>query len=140
MIRQIFFLILAMMLAGVFAYACNSGDDDDDEAGDDDDDTADDDDASGDDDDDDDDTTPPDPTWDNFALEFMTTYCTNCHGDPPTQGAPYALETYDQVVYHISKVYQRTILLEDMPPSAPLPSQAERARFDQWVQDEAPEN
>lgn len=46
-----------------------------------------------------DDLTPPtEPiTYSNEIKSIMDNHCTNCHSDPPINGAPNALTTYDEV-------------------------------------------
>ncbi len=119
----------------------DTADDDvaDDDATDDDaaDDDATDDDAA--DDDAADDDTTSGLTYENFAQYFMESYCTRCHGHPLRRGAPFPLTTYDEVAVPIEAVNGK-IASGAMPPSAPRPTDAEKADFAEWFDAGYPEN
>ncbi|HEU4410048.1 MAG TPA: hypothetical protein VFS43_32640 [Polyangiaceae bacterium] len=115
--------------------------------------------CGGDDDDDDDDggkepetgsTCPSSdrPTYDNFARNFMTTYCTPCHASTlegaARQGAPvgYDLDTLDGIRDDFSAdVLDRYAAAGPkkvnalMPPTTfmPQPPEAERRKLGQWL-------
>ncbi|EAR14462.1 MULTISPECIES: hypothetical protein [Robiginitalea] len=72
---------------------------------------------------------------------IMSSSCTNCHGDPPTQAAPMALVTLAQVR---SAVEDRGLISRinstsnPMPPDGRLP-QATRDLIQAWVDQGFPE-
>ncbi|MCZ7584056.1 MAG: cytochrome c [Deltaproteobacteria bacterium] len=79
------------------------------------------------------------PTWASFVEGFMMDYCVRCHGDPPSSSAPFALETYDQVVDHLNRVVARTATENGgMPPTGPFPTQDERDALVAWADAGAP--
>ncbi|HPM77275.1 MAG TPA: hypothetical protein PK961_09300 [bacterium] len=88
---------------------------------------------------DDDDAGETELTWADFGAAFFADYCTRCHSDPPTGGAPYALETYEQVVARAGAVRAAAASSTSMPPSAPLPSDEERTSLGEWLDAGAPE-
>jgi hypothetical protein len=139
MLKRIFVLGIAIFgILLLLVWACddiNTGEDsdwDDPPAEGDDDAAADDDDATTDDDDD-----AAAPTWTDFAQGFMADYCTRCHSDPPS-GAPFPLETYQQVTGQSAAV-KNEVEGKSMPPSAPLPSDSEIAQLVAWIDAGAPE-
>jgi uncharacterized membrane protein len=88
------------------------------------------------------------PTYDNFARDFMTTYCTRCHASTlegaARQNAPVGadLDTLDGIRDDFSAdVLDRYAaagpkkVSTDMPPAAfmPQPSTDERRRLGQWL-------
>jgi cytochrome c553 len=92
-------------------------------------------------------------TWADVKPVFLAT-CASCHGEPPALGAPstFRLDKYDALdpgnppnsdpgVFEMrSRVYQRLVVLETMPPvySAPQPSAEEIAMIDNWILGGAP--
>lgn len=79
-----------------------------------------------------------DLTWSNFAEAFVQDYCVRCHSDPPSQSAPYPLETYEQVSAKAA-LCAAEVDSGGMPPSDPLPSEEEIANFVNWASGGAPE-
>ena len=73
---------------------------------------------------------------------IMTANCTGCHGDPPTQGAPMSLTTYNDVR---GAVETRNLLARinsttnPMPPTGLMPSNT-RQIIEDWVDLGMPEN
>ncbi len=61
----------------IFFYSCSSSSDDDMDVG---------------------GTNDPTITYNNRIKGIMSSRCTSCHGNPPTQSAPMSLTTYAQVV------------------------------------------
>jgi hypothetical protein len=80
--------------------------------------------------------TTTEPTWTNFGQCFMESYCTRCH----TVGSsgPFALDTYESVNQRAATV-AADVESGRMPPSAPLPSDAEITQLLVWVDAGLPE-
>lgn len=86
--------------------------------------------------------TDPDPvSYQADIAPIMSSNCTNCHGDPPTQGAPMSLVTLAQVR---SSVEDRGLISRinstsnPMPPDGRMP-QATRDLIQAWVDQGFPE-
>jgi hypothetical protein len=143
--KALWLIALVMIALLVSFVACNdlgAPDDDDDDKVDPDEllDDDDDDDATDDDDDDDDAGGIPDePTWDNFVEDFFATYCTSCHGDPPTNSAPQPLVTYEDVKASLLGVNARVVVVKDMPTVQPFPTDEEREAIGTWIENGTPE-
>lgn len=150
--KRILLILLLLMVAFCLQWAAcgdlNLADDDDDDTADgtppesDDDATTDDDAAT------DDDSSGTDLTWENFAEDFFHDYCRDCHRNPPEEGAPYSLETYDEVFPKIGVIRYHVVDLRDMPPleddddddkSDDYPSDSERQKLAEWIDAGAPE-
>ncbi len=54
------------------------------------------------------------PTWADVEAIYAAK-CNDCHGSPPSQGAPYPLDTYDNAVAHADRSLKR-IQSGSMPP------------------------
>ena len=73
---------------------------------------------------------------------IMTANCTGCHGDPPSQGAPMSLTTYNDVR---GAVETRNLLgrinsqTNPMPPTG-LMQMTTRQAIEDWVDAGMPEN
>lgn len=73
---------------------------------------------------------------------IMTASCTGCHSDPPSQGAPMSLETYNDVR---GAVETRNLLARinsatnPMPPTGLMPSST-RQLIEDWIDAGMPEN
>ena len=73
---------------------------------------------------------------------IITANCTGCHGDPPTQGAPMSLTTYNDVR---GAVETRNLLARinsttnPMPPTGQMQSDI-RQLIEDWVDLGMPEN
>ncbi len=78
------------------------------------------------------------PSWATLGEPFMTSYCTRCHADPPTEGAPNTIQTLDQVRQNIQGIYQRVVFTDNMPPDAPLPTANEEDQLRMWLELGAP--
>jgi uncharacterized membrane protein len=88
-------------------------------------------------------------TYDNFGRDFVTHYCARCHAasvdDAQRQGAPMD-STFDD----LASIRDNAELIDHhaasgpdamnrlMPPSAPLPSDAEREKLGAWLACGAP--
>ena len=86
----------------------------------------------------------PDPsakiTYDANIKSIMTGNCTSCHGNPPTQNAPYSLSTYTQVKDKVDIILTRiNSSTNPMPASGQMPL-ATRQLFQQWKDDGLLEN
>ncbi|NLH47541.1 MAG: hypothetical protein GX444_02945 [Myxococcales bacterium] len=90
---------------------------------------------SGDDDDDDSATgcdTTVEPTWATFGQCFVESYCTRCHTSG-SGSAPFALDTYEAVHQRAAAV-AADVEAGRMPPSAPLPADAEITQWLAWIE------
>ena len=77
----------------------------------------------------------PTLTWANFAEEFMTTYCYECHGPGDTL-RDYSLQ---DMVRGESASIRAGIISSQFPiGDGPFPSQAERDQLVEWLDDGAP--
>ncbi|MFC4723046.1 hypothetical protein ACFO5O_11990 [Geojedonia litorea] len=88
-----------------------------------------------------DDLTPtpdPDPmgtvTYEGDIKAIFTNNCIQCHGDPPTQGAPKPYVTYNQVKADVNIIISRiNSTTNPMPPSPNSPlSQTQKTLIQQW--------
>ncbi|GGI56420.1 hypothetical protein [Winogradskyella haliclonae] len=74
---------------------------------------------------------------------IMSAACVNCHGAPPTNGAPFALVNFTQVSQRANGIFNRMNLSSGapgaMPPSGRLP-QSTIDLIQQWIDDGKPEN
>ena len=88
-------------------------------------------------------------TWDTFGREFMTTYCTRCHGEsidgPSRQGAPkdHNFDSAALVREELEHVDESAAAGPDavnmgMPPSDPTPTEEERRKLGEWLACGAP--
>jgi len=80
---------------------------------------------------------PSVPTWDVEIEPIITRRCAVCHGTPLVAGAPYALETYEQVLEHKARVVARAVEGDSMPPGQPL-DEIDQALLARWVEGGAP--
>lgn len=76
-------------------------------------------------------------------LPIIQSSCTGCHGNPPTNGAPFSLINFNQVSQRANGILNRMSLQNGspgaMPPSGRLP-QATIDLVQQWIDDGKPEN
>jgi uncharacterized membrane protein len=84
-------------------------------------------------------------TWASFAQGFFASYCTRCHSSTLTgalarNGAPtgYDWDQQSAVNAHLAEIRGAVGVGNFMPPSAPLPSCAERQRVVAWIDSGAP--
>ncbi|SHG75734.1 hypothetical protein [Winogradskyella jejuensis] len=74
---------------------------------------------------------------------IMRAACISCHGQPPTNGAPFALVNFSQVSQRANGIFNRMNLSSGapgaMPPSGRLP-QSTIDLIQQWIDDGKPEN
>jgi len=70
------------------------------------------------------------PTWTNFGQCFMDAYCTRCH--VVGGSAPTPLDTLESVKQQAEHVKEHVVSGE-MPPSPPLPSDAEINLLVAWI-------
>ena len=140
-----------LVVSIVFAAYCllpglACGDDDDSaEGGTDDDSSAGPDDDAVNDDDADDDTVFA-PSWDNFARQFFSDYCTRCHAatlsGTQRNAAPSGVDydTFQAAAANAGGAKARAGTdAGGMPPGTPIPTTAERATLVEWVDAGAPE-
>jgi len=71
---------------------------------------------------------PSSPTWVNFTKDFMTAYCTRCHGN---------FTDYNEVAA-VGQDAASRVQAGSMPQSAPYPTDAQISAFVQWVTDGLP--
>ncbi|MEE2786721.1 MAG: c-type cytochrome domain-containing protein [Myxococcota bacterium] len=73
-------------------------------------------------------------TYESHVKALLANKCLNCHGDPPTNGAPANtdLTTYDQAVSFADRLYDRTVVRQDMPPQIPL-NEEEASIIISWI-------
>jgi uncharacterized membrane protein len=83
-------------------------------------------------------------TWDSFGRSFMTSYCTRCHSSqltgPARQSAPlgHDFDTENGVIVvaeHVDGLAAAgpNAVNTAMPPSNPMPTEAERRQLGEWV-------
>jgi uncharacterized membrane protein len=83
-------------------------------------------------------------TWDSFGRSFMTSYCTRCHSSqltgPARQSAPlgHDFDTENGVIVvaeHVDGLAAAgpQAVNTAMPPSNPMPTEAERRQLGEWV-------
>lgn len=68
--------------------------------------------------------------------------CTGCHGDPPSQGAPMSLTTYNDVrgaVETRNLLGRINSMTNPMPPTGQLPAST-RQTIEDWIDLGMPEN
>ncbi|MEW4924737.1 hypothetical protein [Algibacter sp. 2305UL17-15] len=66
--------------------------------------------------------------------------CTQCHGNTPTNGAPFSLTTFDDVKNRIDRIIARVNSASNpMPPSGQINADL-RAQIEQWKADGLLEN
>jgi uncharacterized membrane protein len=79
-------------------------------------------------------------TYENFAEDFMDTYCLRCHSSSLTgiiarTGAPEDtnFNTLTDVRDEQNRIRLRAGVAGTMPPSAPFPTEDERAQLLNWI-------
>ncbi|MDY7394825.1 hypothetical protein UMM65_06200 [Aureibaculum sp. 2210JD6-5] len=72
-------------------------------------------------------------TYEANVKSIISTNCTSCHGNPPTNGAPFSLTTYDEVKGRANSILS-AMSAGRMPKSGKLP-QATINVIDQWIKD-----
>jgi uncharacterized membrane protein len=125
--KSVLFLLAGFSLALFFALSCGTGDDPatDGNSG-----------ASA---------PPADPTWENYIQAFFDGYCVRCHSSDLTgsarQGAPAGIDynTYELAVQNAAGA-KTEVSSAGMPPSDPLPTDAERNALVKWVDNGTPQN
>jgi hypothetical protein len=87
----------------------------------------------------------PADTWNTFAQGFFASYCTRCHSSTLTgpiarNGATDGFNWDDEqsVKGHLAMIRQAVGVANFMPPSAPVPTCAERQRLVEWIDNQAP--
>jgi uncharacterized membrane protein len=75
---------------------------------------------------------PDDPTWANFGQCFVDSYCVRCHSDPPKYGSEFPLVTEAQARAKGEEI-RETLKENEMPPSEPYPTTAERDAMIEWA-------
>ncbi|MEC3908368.1 hypothetical protein VOI54_15160 [Tamlana sp. 2201CG12-4] len=95
-----------------------------------------------------DDVTPPDPdpdptdkvTYDDDISSIMSNNCTRCHGNPPSQGAPFSLTTFTGVSSRVDRIIARVNSSSNpMPPDGQIELEL-RQKIEQWKDDGLLEN
>jgi hypothetical protein len=71
---------------------------------------------------------------------IITSKCTNCHGDPNSNGAPTSYVTYTQVKNDINKILSRINNVANPMPQGGLMEQSLRDKIQQWKDDGLLEN
>jgi uncharacterized membrane protein len=89
-------------------------------------------------------------TAQNFGITYMNTYCTRCHSVQRTGGgranAPKDVnyDTLDEIRADAKRIHEQAgvnaddSVNTDMPPSAPVPTEAERRQLSEWLACGAP--
>jgi cytochrome c5 len=83
-------------------------------------------------------------TYENFGMSFMATYCTSCHSSTLSgvarNGAPdgHDFDSLDGILLvaeHIDEnaAFGPDASNEEMPPSGPAPTEAEREMLGAWL-------
>lgn len=81
-------------------------------------------------------------TYENTVKAIIEGSCIGCHSDPPRNGAPFALATFQQVSSRASQVLNvmsRQNGSGVMPPSGRLP-QNTIDQIQAWINNDTPEN
>lgn len=79
-------------------------------------------------------------TYTDDIASIMSSNCTSCHGNPPTQNAPFSLTTYNQVQSRINSIISRINNASNPMPTTGLMPQATRDLIQQWKDDGLLEN
>ena len=80
----------------------------------------------------------PPLTWENFGEGYLGLHCNGCHSSllPAGQrgGAPLGMDfdTWDDVVLHHDRIYNRALVDFDMPPGGG-PTDEDLAMFTEWL-------
>lgn len=86
----------------------------------------------------------PDPTvkvtYNKDIASIITNNCTQCHGNPTTQNAPFSLTTYSNVESRVNSILSRINNVANPMPPAGLMSQSLRDEIQQWKDDGLLEN
>ncbi|WP_242119373.1 ADP-ribosylation factor GTPase-activating family protein [Aestuariivivens sediminicola] len=87
----------------------------------------------------------PDPnpnpiTYDAHISTIMSSNCTSCHGNPPTQNAPFSLTTFNEVRTRVNSIISRINNTSNPMPPAGLMPQSTRELIQQWKDDGLLEN
>ena len=84
-------------------------------------------------------------TYNGNIKAIIDSNCLACHTDPTTNGAPFPLVTYEQVLVRaqngqlLRSISRQTGEAVAMPPSGRLPQNTINT-IEQWINDGAPEN
>ncbi|NHF58319.1 hypothetical protein FK220_003130 [Flavobacteriaceae bacterium TP-CH-4] len=82
-------------------------------------------------------------TYENTIRSIMQSSCVNCHDDPPRNGAPFALVTFQQVSSRANGILEAMSRQSGesaaMPPAGRLP-QNTIDQIQQWIDNGLPEN
>ncbi|WP_242085149.1 hypothetical protein [Aestuariivivens sediminis] len=83
----------------------------------------------------------PDPiTYNADIASIISSNCIGCHGNPPTQNAPFSLTTYNEVKTRVNTIISRiNNTTNPMPPTGLMP-QTNRDLIQQWKDDGLLEN
>lgn len=85
----------------------------------------------------------PDPTaltYNDDIRSIISENCTQCHGNPTSQGAPTSYTTYNQVRADVDKIISRINSSSNpMPPTGQINSSL-RSMIEQWKADGLLEN
>ena len=88
-------------------------------------------------------------TYANFGMAFFAQYCTRCHSESVTgaarNGAPadHNFDTVADIVFNKDHIDEHaaagpTVVNEEMPPTAPKPTEADRKKLGEWLACGAP--
>lgn len=71
-------------------------------------------------------------TYETDIQNIINNNCVQCHGNPPSQGAPVSFTTYDQVKTNINDILIRINSSSNpMPPTGQISSNL-RAKIQEW--------
>lgn len=88
----------------------------------------------------------PDPnptvkvTYNDDIASIISNNCTQCHGNPPTQNAPFSLTTFSSVQSKVNTILSRINNASNPMPPTGLMSQSLRDQIQQWKDDGLLEN
>ncbi len=86
----------------------------------------------------------PDLTYENFAADFLGSFCTRCHNSALSgaarNGAPAGLnwDQLDVVRDNLDRIRVRATQVNTMPPTEPRPDEDQRALLAEWIDCGAP--
>jgi mono/diheme cytochrome c family protein len=73
------------------------------------------------------------PTWEVEVAPLFFRWCGACHTDPPVNGAPQALATYEQASRQLVRLRVRVVEQQTMPPGGGMPP-ADLETIAAWIE------
>lgn len=79
------------------------------------------------------------PTYVEDVQPILEANCVRCHTEPPQNGAPFSLETYDDALAHADRIVVRAVDEETMPLGGPPLSETDQETLATWFEQGAVE-